>query len=78
MAAIVGCVGGALRRDDYLETARAAGFASVEVITEMPYMDKVGSAGSVAEAVVHDTDLTRAEVDTHLANVRSLTVRLVM
>lgn len=53
-----GCIGGALLREDYLQLVREAGFESVEVLGEAPYMVGCdgyaeGSVGRAAfEAVV--------------------------
>lgn len=75
--ATIGCVGGAVLREEYLAIAREAGFTSVEVLKEMPYAEKVGTASRVTEAVVNDTGMSHDEVAAHLENVRSATVRLV-
>ena len=39
MAAWVGCVGGALEEDEYLEKIRAAGFQDVEVVGKLTYSE---------------------------------------
>jgi arsenite methyltransferase len=46
LEALVGCVGGALRKDDYLAHIRAAGFQNVEVVDQSGYGAAESCCGS--------------------------------
>lgn len=73
--AYVGCVAGALLRDDYLGAMRAAGFEEVEVVEESGFsMDCIveGPQGQHGAAPLAEDDLKRAG-----AAVRSVKVRAV-
>jgi len=66
-ALYAGCIAGALRREDYLEAIRTAGFAQVEILNDVTYT----AGGSI-------TDPATREVGDELAGVASsLTVRAV-
>ena len=66
-ALYAGCIAGALRREDYLEAIRTAGFAQVEILNDVTYT----AGGSI-------TDPVTREVGDELAGVASsLTIRAV-
>ncbi len=73
--ATVGCVGNAVVRDEYLATAKQAGFTNVEILKEISYGEKIGHASPIIEAVARDTALTMEQVAEHMGKVRSITVR---
>ena len=74
--AVVGCVGNASLRADYLQAARDAGFTSIEILNESNYGSNVAALAPLADALVLRTGLSAAEITSHLANVTSLTLRL--
>jgi len=73
--ATVGCVGNAVVRDEYLATAKQAGFTNVEILKEISYGEKIGHASPIVEAVSRDTALSMEQVAEHMGKVRSVTVR---
>jgi SAM-dependent methyltransferase len=74
--ATIGCVGNASLRADYLATARAAGFASIEVLKETSYGAHVAASSPLAADAARETGLSLDEVAAHLGKVVSLTLRL--
>ena len=73
--ATVGCVGNAVVREEYLATAKQAGFSNVEILKEICYGENIGHASPIVEAVARDTALTMEQVAEHMGKVRSVTVR---
>lgn len=74
--ATVGCVGNASLRADYLQAARDAGFADIEIVSESSYGTRVAALGPLVDTLARDTGLSPDEISTHLAKVTSLTLRL--
>ena len=76
-AAYIGCVGGAVLKDDYLEAIRGAGFKEVEVIegNNMP-LDLLTSDESV-RAVIADLKISREELERMNESILSVKVRAV-
>ncbi len=76
-AAYIGCVGGAVLKDDYLEAIRDAGFKEVEVIegNSMP-LDLLTSDESV-RAVIADLEISREELERMNESILSVKVRAV-
>ena len=73
--AYVGCVAGALLRDEYLEAMRAAGFAEVEVVEESGFsIDCVaeGPQGRNAPAPLAEEDLAGAAAAVRSAKVQAV------
>lgn len=74
--ATIGCVGNAVVRDEYLQTARDAGFATVEVLREVSYGEKIGHLDTMAQSIARESGLPVETIAEHLGKVRSVTVRL--
>jgi SAM-dependent methyltransferase len=72
--AYVGCVAGAMLRDDYLAAIRAAGFASVEVLGESSYADVISLQSPAVAQVAAAAGLTPEQVADAADAVRSLKV----
>jgi SAM-dependent methyltransferase len=72
--AYVGCVAGAMRRDDYLAAIRAAGFASVDVVAEHSYADVISLQSPAVAEVAAAAGLTPEQVADAADAVRSLKV----
>ncbi len=73
VAAYVGCISGAMRKDDYLATMAAAGFVDVEVVAESRY--EIGSGNPDAtEAAVLSGELSAEDVRAAAAAVASVQV----
>jgi len=73
--ATIGCVGGAVVREEYLATARAAGFSNIEILKETSYGASLVAGSPLADSVVRDTSFSLDEVAAHLGKVLSVTVR---
>jgi SAM-dependent methyltransferase len=74
--ATIGCVGNASLREDYLATARAAGFEKIEVLKEASYGADVAASSPFAVDTARETGISLEEVAAHLGKVVSLTLRL--
>ena len=72
--AYVGCVAGAMRREDYLAAIRAAGFASVEVVAEHTYADVISMQSPAIAEMAAAAGLTPEQVADAADAVRSLKV----
>ncbi len=74
--ATVGCVGNASLREDYLRTAREAGFTKVEILTETNYGTKAAAFAPMIDSLARDTGIPLEEIAAQLGKVTSLTLRL--
>ena len=72
--AYVGCVAGAMRREDYLAAIRAAGFASVEVVAEHTYADVISMQSPAIAEMAAAAGLTSEQIADAADAVRSLKV----
>ena len=72
--AYVGCVAGAMLRDDYLAAIRAAGFATVEVVAESSYADVISVQSPAVAEMAAAAGLTAEQVADAADAVRSLKV----
>lgn len=74
--ATIGCVGNASLRQDYLATARAAGFTRIEILKETAYGTDVAASSPLAADAARETGLSLEDVAAHFGKVVSLTLRL--
>jgi arsenite methyltransferase len=72
--AYVGCVAGAMQRDDYLAAIRAAGFRRVEVVAEGSFGGVVDLQSPEIRAAVANDGLTTQDAERILEGVVSLKV----
>jgi ubiquinone/menaquinone biosynthesis C-methylase UbiE len=73
--AYVGCIAGAMLRDEYLAAIEAAGFRDVEVVSESSFAGVVDlQSPEILEALAKD-GLTRADAERLLEGVASLKLR---
>ncbi|HSP99320.1 MAG TPA: arsenite methyltransferase [Candidatus Dormibacteraeota bacterium] len=72
--AYVGCIAGAMLRDDYLAAIRAAGFATVEVVAESSYADVISVQSPAVAEMAAAAGLTAEQVADAADAVRSLKV----
>jgi hypothetical protein len=73
LLAYVGCVSGAMRRQEYLALVGAAGLEKVEVLRDVDYLaGLIASAPEEVQALEARTGVKREEV---LGRVRSVTFR---
>jgi ubiquinone/menaquinone biosynthesis C-methylase UbiE len=61
VAAYVGCVAGAVLKDQYLEGMRSAGFENVQVISEEVFPIDLVAHDPTAKAIIEDMNLSQGE-----------------
>jgi len=76
--ATIGCVGNASLRNDFLQSARDAGFDDIEILAETNYGTNIAAMGPMVDALARDTGLSPGGISSHLGKVTSLTLRLSM
>lgn len=75
LLAYVGCIAGAVQREEYLGTLSDAGFSDIEVLDDV---DLVGSfEGSIPEDALDHLDRAKVDVEQLRGVVHSLTIRAV-
>jgi len=71
--AYVGCVSGALIRDDYFRLVRDVGFSDLEIVKDVDFLAALGGEiPADVQAVMHEAGVTAAEVT---GKVKSVTFR---
>jgi arsenite methyltransferase len=73
--AYVGCIAGAMQKDEYIQTVRKAGFQDVHIIKETPFSLECVRTDPVAQAVIENrkispqelTEIERSIVSIHLS-----------
>lgn len=73
MAAYVGCVSGAMRRQEYIETVKAAGFKEVQIVKETPFSLDCIMNDPMAQAIASDANakgVTLKEIEGSLASIQ--------
>jgi len=74
-AAYVGCISGALMKDDYLKTMREAGFEDVQVVEETVFPIECMANDPTAQAIVKDAGLHQERIKELEHSVVSIKVR---
>ena len=75
IAAYVGCISGALLKEDYLETIRRAGFEEVSILEETTYPVKSMIADPTAKTVIDKLGLTPEVIEENARSVVSIKVQ---
>lgn len=75
--AYVGCVAGAMLRDEYVGAIRAAGFRDIRILQEVPFPPKFLANDPTAKAILEDSSLTIEEVREIASSVVSLRISAV-
>lgn len=75
LLAYVGCVAGAIQREDYLATLSAAGFSDIEVLDDVDLVTSF--EGSIPEEAQVYLDRTKVDLEDLRGVVRSVTIRAV-
>jgi len=75
--ALVGCIGGASLRAEYLAMIERAGFREVEVVRETCFGELLDLDDPQVHAIVAEAGVSRAAVDHHRRGVLSLSIRAV-
>ena len=73
-AAYVGCLSGAIMKDAYIETIRAAGFEGVRIVEETAFPLDCMANDPTAQAIGSSLNLTSEELDNLADAVRSIKV----
>ena len=75
IAAYVGCISGALLKEDYLETIRDAGFEEVKVLAETTYPVKSMIEDPMVKEVIDKLNLSPKDIDENAESVVSIKVQ---
>jgi ubiquinone/menaquinone biosynthesis C-methylase UbiE len=72
--AYVGCISGALLKDDYLQTVRDAGFKDVKVLDEKSFSLELFVNDPTAKAIIDKLDVTEKDIKDFETTVLSISV----
>ena len=75
ISAIVGCLAGAVMKDEYLGTVRAVGFKDVEVLEEKAFPVEFAYGDTASPAILKSEGVTPEELTKAAASVISVSVR---
>ena len=73
--AYVGCVAGATKKEEYLETIRQAGFHEVQTLSETPFPTEYIGNDPTAKEIIEKSGLQRNEIENLAGSVLSISVR---
>jgi len=77
VAAYVGCISGAMLKNDYLATIRGAGFQGVKVLEETPFPIDYITNDPLAEEVINKIGATQKDIENFADSVVSVKVQAV-
>jgi ubiquinone/menaquinone biosynthesis C-methylase UbiE len=72
--AYVGCVAGAIKKEEYLETIRLAGFHEIRTVDETPFPTEVISNDPTAKEIIEKSGLRHDEIEDLAGSVLSISV----
>ena len=72
--AYVGCVAGAVKKEEYLETIRLAGFHEIRTVDETPFPTEVISNDPTAKEIIEKSGLRHDEIEDLAGSVLSISV----
>jgi arsenite methyltransferase len=72
--AYVGCIAGAVKKEEYLEAIRAAGFREIETVHETPYPVEVIGNDPTAKEIIEKSGLQQNETQDLTGSVLSISV----
>lgn len=72
--AYVGCVAGAIKKEEYLEAIRAAGFREIQTVNETPYPVEVLGNDPSAKEIIEKSGLQQNEIEDLAGSVLSISV----
>jgi arsenite methyltransferase len=72
--AYVGCVAGAIKKEEYLEAIRAAGFREIRTVHEVPYPVEVIGNDPTAKEIIEKSGIRRDEIGDLAGSVLSISV----
>jgi len=74
VAAYVGCISGALMKEEYLGAIKAAGFQEVKIIEETPFPIKYIANDPTAKAVIEKSEISREKIEEFSDSIISIKV----
>jgi SAM-dependent methyltransferase len=74
VAAYVGCLSGAVKKEEYLEAVSSAGFERVEVVEEKQFPVKLMASDPTGRAVAESMDIPAEDIDRVGRSVASISV----
>lgn len=77
VAAYIGCLSGAMMKDDYIGAVKAAGFNNINIIDEMSFPIDCLANDPTARASINDSGISLAELGSIGSSVRSIKVSAV-
>jgi ubiquinone/menaquinone biosynthesis C-methylase UbiE len=77
VAAYIGCVAGASKKDDYLADIKAAGFKDVSVVDETSFSSSMGVTDPIVESLVNDFGVAKSDLKTLANSIKSIKVQAV-
>jgi arsenite methyltransferase len=72
--AYVGCVAGAMKKEEYLEAIRRAGFREVQIVDETPFPTEHIGSDPTAKEIIEKSGLQRGEIEELAGSVLSAKV----
>jgi arsenite methyltransferase len=72
--AYVGCVAGAIKKEEYLESIRAAGFHEIQTVNEVPYPVEVIADDPTAKEIINKSGPQQNEIHDLAGSVLSVSV----
>jgi ubiquinone/menaquinone biosynthesis C-methylase UbiE len=72
--AYVGCVAGAIKKEEYLEAIRRAGFREVQIVDETPFPTEHIGNDPTAKEIIEKSGLQRGEIEALAGSVLSVKV----
>ncbi|MGB9597355.1 MAG: arsenite methyltransferase [Candidatus Poribacteria bacterium] len=72
--AYVGCLAGAVMKDEYLNIIRSVGFHNVKIVNEAPISFEIISNDPTAQAIIKDLDLSPREAEEAIKSAISINV----
>jgi hypothetical protein len=75
IAAYVGCISGAMLKEDYLATIRDAGFEEVKVLAETTYPVKSMIEDPMVKEIIDKLNLSPKDIDENAESVVSIKVQ---
>ncbi len=77
VAAYIGCVAGAAKKDDYLKNIKAAGFKEVTIVDETSFPSDFAVKDPTIEALVNDLGVSPADLKKLGSSIKSIKVQAV-
>ena len=74
-AAYIGCISGAVQKDEYLEMIRDAGFENVEILETVSFPIKLMVNDPTVKAIIKDSNIDEKEIENFAGAVESVKVR---